>query len=91
MGTSNLACLSACHQGLCDGRRAYRQAVEAFGRPRLLRSDMALEAARVGQDMLDHVGPGSFYPGPSTANQVSGLLADCLSGAVTLEAGQQGG
>ena len=48
----------------------YAAAVSAYGRPQAVRADMAFEAIPVGQDMLDHRGPGSFLVGPSTANQV---------------------
>jgi hypothetical protein len=51
--------------------RGYAQAINRFGRPQRLRSDMAYEAGMIGQDMLDHVGPCSFLVGPSTANQVT--------------------
>lgn len=49
----------------------YSSAVACFGRPVALRADMAFEATPIGQDMLDHVGVGSYLCGPSTANQVA--------------------
>ena len=52
----------------------YSAAVQQFGRPEALRADMAFEAGAIGQDMIDHVGQGSFLVGPSTANQVLPLL-----------------
>lgn len=55
--------------------RGFAQAVDCFGFPQRLRSDMAREAGMIGQAMLDNVGPGSFIPGPSTGNQGSFLSA----------------
>lgn len=52
--------------------RGYAQAVNCFRRPDFLRCDMAYEAGLIGQDMLDHMGPGSFLVGPSTTNQSAG-------------------
>lgn len=48
----------------------YRSAVEQYGRPGRVRADMAFEALAVGQDMLDHRGPGAYITGASVHNQV---------------------
>jgi hypothetical protein len=61
--------------------RGYSQAVQLFGRPQAVRSDMAFEAGMIGQDMLDHVGQGSFVVGPSTANQVTTCKSNWVQGA----------
>jgi hypothetical protein len=47
----------------------YAAAVAQYGRPLRLRADMALEAVPIGQDMLEHMGPGAYLTGRSTANQ----------------------
>lgn len=51
--------------------RGYSEAVANFGRPAMLRADMAFEAQPIGQDMLNHRGPGTYISGPSTSNQVT--------------------
>jgi hypothetical protein len=48
----------------------YARAIDLYGRPMRVRADMAFEAQGIGQDMLDHRGPGSYLTGPSTQNQV---------------------
>lgn len=47
----------------------YARAIDLYGRPMRVRADMAFEAQGIGQDMLDHRGPGSYLTGPSTQNQ----------------------
>ncbi len=54
--------------------RGYSEAVANFGRPAMLRADMAFEAQPIGQDMLNHRGPGTYISGPSTSNQVTDTL-----------------
>lgn len=49
---------------------AYLQAVAAFGRPLRVRADMCLEAAAIGQNIMEHRRHGAFIAGPSTSNTV---------------------
>lgn len=53
----------------------FSTAVEKYGRPLLLRTDMCFEAVEIGQDMINNRGPGAFIAGPSTRNQVSLLYS----------------
>lgn len=48
----------------------YSQAVQRFGRPKLVRADHAREANMIGEDMVRVRGPGSYVIGASVHNQV---------------------